>query len=220
MGGWSDGKRVSTALFAGFVAPQEAERELQQTTHVRRLQTDDRGFSLLETLIGTTLVVVAVWALVHLFVLSARANARARDTTFSAVLAAEKMEQLRGLTWGFDVTGLPTGDSTTDITVSPERTGGGTGLNPSPSGSLLSNTAGYCDFLDARGHPLGSGTSLPEGAVYIRRWAIEPLPADRANALVLQVRVIPRAASQTDSVGLGRLPGEVRLLSVKTRKAD
>ena len=176
------------------------------------------GFTLVETVIGATMIVVAVFGLIQLFVVSARANAHAHDTTFAAVLAAEKMEQLRALTWGYDTAGLPVGDVTTDIAVFPERSSGGTGLSPSPFDTLFRNTQGYCDFLDARGDSFASGTNPPPGTRYIRRWAVERLPADPTNGLVLQVRVVERTAASVEARGRGRVPGEAWLLSVKTRK--
>ena len=76
------------------------------------------GFSLLEVLVATTILTVALVALAELFAISTRANDSARVTTFAAVLAQQKMEQLRALMWGFDALGLPISDTSTDLTVS------------------------------------------------------------------------------------------------------
>ena len=168
-----------------------------------------------------TVLSVGLLALGQLFAMSTRANSGSRATTFAAVLAEQKMEQLRGLTWGFDNLGLPLSDTTTDVSVVPERTTGGTGLSPSPAGTLGANTAGYCDFLDDRGQSLGGGAAPPAGTVYIRRWSVEPLPTNPNNTLVLQVLVTrsrDRGAANT-ATGVTRLPDEARLVSVKTRKA-
>lgn len=54
------------------------------------------GFSLVETLIAATIVVVGLAALAQLFVVSSAANARARSATLSTVLAQDKMEELFG----------------------------------------------------------------------------------------------------------------------------
>ena len=94
------------------------------------------------------------------------------------------------------------------------------GLAPSPGGALGSNTAGYCDFLDETGRSLGDGSTPPPGTDYIRRWSIEPLAADPANALVIQVRVLPlKGHRAADEIGTRRLPDEARIVSLKTRKA-
>ena len=181
----------------------------------------DRGFSLLEVLFATTIVAVGLAAVAQLFALSTGANARARMATFATVLAEQKMEQLRGLTWGFDGMGLPLTDTTTDITVWPEIMTGGKGLSPSPGGSLTQNISGYCDFLEITGFSLGGGTVPPPGTVFVRRWSIEPLPANPSNTLILQVLVTPRARHGADDTrGVKRLPDEARLVSVKTRKAQ
>ena len=179
---------------------------------MRMAVADARGFTLIEVLVGVALTVVSVFGLVQLFLMAARANVVAHDNTFAAVLASEKLEQLLSLSWGFDSAGITTGDTTTDVTVSPERPGGA-GLTPSPAGALTTNISGYCDFLDARGRSVGTGTSPPVGALYVRRWTLDLLPGS-GNVLLLQVRVTGRAAA-----GPGRVPGEARLLAVKTRKA-
>jgi prepilin-type N-terminal cleavage/methylation domain-containing protein len=167
---------------------------------------DARGFSLLEVLIATTILSVSLAALGQLCTMAMRANSSARTTTSAVILAQQKMEQLRSLTWSFDAIGLTLTDTTTDTTTVPERDAGGTGLSRSPADALLQNTDGYVDYLDSYGRPLGGGATPTEGTVYIRRWSIEPLPANPENTIVIQVFVT-------------RLQDEARLISVKTRKA-
>jgi prepilin-type N-terminal cleavage/methylation domain-containing protein len=182
----------------------------------------ESGFSILEVLVAITILTVAVAALAQMFALSTRANSSARATTYASVLAQQKMEQLRGLTWGFDVLGLPMTDTTTNLTVVPETPVGGTGLSPSPEGALGTNTEGYCDFVDKFGKSLGGGTTPPAGTAYIRRWSVEPLPTNPNNTIVLQVLVAPspgRNDVDTSRSGV-RAPDEARFVSVKTRKAS
>jgi prepilin-type N-terminal cleavage/methylation domain-containing protein len=183
--------------------------------------TASRGFSLLEVLIATTILTVALSALAQLFAIATNANSSAKATTFAALLAQQKMEQLRGLTWGFDPLGLPLSDTTTNTTVVPETLTGGKGLTPSPANTLGQNTSGYCDFLDKYGNALGGATTPPAATVYIRRWSVEPLPTNPNNTLVFQVLVTRhrnRGAADT-AIGVKRLPDEARIVSVKTRKA-
>ncbi len=182
----------------------------------------DRGFSILEVLVATTIMTVAVVGLAQLFVISTRANASAKNTTYASVLAQQKMEQLRGLTFGFDQIGLPSTDTTTNITVSPE-TPNGKGLSPSPAGVLGQNTDGYCDYIDKYGNSLGGCATANDAAYYIRRWSIEPLPTNPNNTIVLQVLVArnrPRGTADTNIGPVVRLPDEARIISVKTRKAS
>jgi len=181
----------------------------------------EQGFSLVEVLLATTLLTVAIVSLAQLFAVSTRANTNAKLTTFTTVLAQQKMEQLRSLTWGFDSQGLPLTDTSTNITAAVEAPTGGRGLTPSPVGALGENTDGYCDFLDRNGQSLGGGTTPPVNAIYVRRWSVEPLPTNPNNTLVLQVLVARnRSRNAADqAVGVDRLPDEARIISVKTRKA-
>ena len=185
--------------------------------------TNQSGFSLLEVIVATSLLIVAVASLAQLFAISVRANASARATTYASVLAQQKMEQLRGLTWGFDSLGLPLTDTTTDVSVTPERATAGRGLSPSPAGggTLGVNSDGYCDFLDSSGRWLAGGATAPAGTIFVRRWSVEPLPTNPSNTIVLQVRVMRnRALAAAAVTGGARTPDEARLVSVKTRKAS
>jgi type II secretory pathway pseudopilin PulG len=193
--------------------PLHDERRVQRPQHhsSRRTQAfGEGGFSLLEVLVATTIVMVGVSGLAQLLAIATRANTTARATTYASILAQQKMEQLRGLVWAFDPAGVPIADATTDVSVSPERAIGGVGLTPSPSAALSLNTNGYCDFLDGFGNWVGGGTSPPGGAVYVRRWSIAPLPENPANTLVLQVLVTT----------IRNRGAEARIVSVKTRKAS
>ena len=186
-----------------------------------RRQRAEAGFSLVETLVATTLLAVALTALAQLFAISVRNNAVAKNGSFASVLAAQKMEQLRGLTWGFDVLGLPISDTTTDTAVTPETPTGGKGLAPAITNTLRTNTDGYVDYVDAYGNSLGGGTVIPNNTAYIRRWMIEPLPTNPNNTLILQVLVTRNRNRGTADLGsVARAPEEARLITVKTRKAQ
>ena len=159
----------------------------------------------------------------QLMVIAVRANMAAQRQTFTATLAQEKLEQLRGLSWGYDELGLAVNDYASNLTVDPAAANGGVGLSPSPGDSLASNMAGYVDYLDRYGAPLagGGGAVPPEGTAYVRRWSVEPLPTNPNNTLILQVLVFnlrDRANTGTGNV-LTRVPDEARLVSVKTRKS-
>ena len=159
-----------------------------------------RGFSILEVLVATSILTAAIAALAQLFAISTRANVSAKTTTIATVLARQKMEQLRGLTWGFDAIGLPLSDYTTNVAVVPETPTGGTGLTPSPVYSLKSNVPGYCDFLDRSGTSLGGGATEPSGTLFIRRWSIAPLPTNTA----VEGRRCPQRSRETNEQGVER----------------
>jgi type II secretory pathway pseudopilin PulG len=180
------------------------------------------GFSLIEVVIATGLLAASVAALGQMFGLSISENTSARNGTFAAVLAEQKIEQLRGLTWGFDSIGLPLSDFSTDTATRVQMPNGGTGLTPSPSNSLTRNADGYVDYLDQFGRILGGGAMPHPQTVYIRRWSVEPLPTNPNNTLILQV-VVTRLRDRggaDDEGSVRRLRDEARLMTVKTRKAQ
>ena len=160
----------------------------------------------------------------QLFALSTRANLMAKGATSTTAMAEQKLEQLRGLTWGFDLLGqgLPLSDTTTNLTVTPPLHNG-SGLNPSPIDSLEQNTAGFVDFLDGGGGWVATGSTPPASAVYIRRWSIQPLPTNPNNTLVIQVLVTPVASEATrvtSSFTRTRMAGDALVVTVRTRKAS
>ena len=69
------------------------------------------------------ILAVGLLSLAQLFALSTRANVGSRSTTFTAMLAQQKLEQLRGLTWGFDSLNLPISDLSTDLSVVEAQAG-------------------------------------------------------------------------------------------------
>ena len=189
-----------------------------------KFNSSSRGFSLIEVLISMGLLTVVSLGVAQLFGLATHANYLAKGQTTTTVLAEQKIEELRSMMWGFDSDGmgLPLSDTTTNLTVYP-HTSTGTGLNPTPAGSLEANTPGCVDYLDANGAWVGTGLNPPGNAVYIRRWAIQPLPTNPNNTLVLQVLVTPVATQARLAVvadGRVRQPGDSLIITVKTRKAS
>jgi hypothetical protein len=181
----------------------------------------EAGTTLVEVLVATLIFITGVLTMAQLFTTSTMTNLSARNDTFTTALAEQKVEQLRSLAWGFDVQGLPVSDFTSDTSVEPMATDGGSGLQPSPATALQENTGGYVDHLSASGQIVGNGEQPPAGAVYTRRWSIEPLPTNPNNTLIIQVLVAPsRVGGQGAAGNVGRLPGEARMVTVKTRKAQ
>lgn len=91
----------------------------------------DRGCSLLEVLVATSVVVVSVAALAQLSGAAIHTNARARSTTFAVLIAEEKMEALVATFAAQDAIGAP--------------------LAASPAGALDRDTPGYCDYVVQNG---------------------------------------------------------------------
>jgi type II secretory pathway pseudopilin PulG len=182
------------------------------------------GFSLVEVVVAMGILTAVSLGVAQMFALSTKANRVARGTTSTTSLAEQKMEQLRSLTWGFDNSGLglPLSDTTSNISMFPP-TQDGAGLNPSPSDALEKNTPGFVDYLDAGGVWVDTGAAVPATAVYIRRWAIHPLPTNPNNTLVFQVLVTPVSNEQArvaSAFTRTRMAGDALLTTVKTRKAS
>src|SRR5688572_23370230 len=112
------------------------------------------GFSLVEVLVATAVVAFGAASLAQLFIVSVRSGSIAHATAATAVLAQQKMEELLA-----------------DAAYAP-----------SPSAALTANTPGYFEYVDRLGVSLGGAepSPPPRSAVYLRRWAIEPLEAMEA----------------------------------------
>jgi prepilin-type N-terminal cleavage/methylation domain-containing protein len=181
----------------------------------------DHGFTLIEVLVALVLLTVIAAGVSILFVVSLRDSRAARDQTMTMVLAGERVEELRGLTWGMHgATGAPTSDVTTDLGRSPPDASGN-GLSSSPANSLAVNTPGYVDYLDGGGQWVGTGATPPAAAAYIRRWQIEPLPGD-PDTLLLRVLVTTRvrdASVPPPGQPRTRRGEEALIVTVRTRKA-
>ena len=177
----------------------------------------DRGFSLIEVLVATTVTTIGTLSLAQLCAMSMRMNQGAHATTVATVLASQKMEQLRALAWTSDALGVPISDLATDTTVVPHSSSGGTGLTVSPPGTLGVNTPGYCDFLDENARTLGGGTTPPPTAAFVRRWSIGPGSPAPSDTLAIQISVI-RIGSRSLAGSIVRGPDEVRLLGIRARK--
>ena len=187
--------------------------------------SSSKGFSLVEVVIAMGILTVVSLGVAQLFALATRANQVAKGQTSTTALAEQKLEQLRALTWGFDIDGegLPVSDTSSNLSLDPPQPNG-SGLNPSPGNSLESNQSNYVDYLDAHGQYVGTGTNIPADAVFVRRWSIQPMPTNPNNTLILQVLVTPvvneRLRRASGNTTLRRLPGDALLVSVKTRKAQ
>jgi prepilin-type N-terminal cleavage/methylation domain-containing protein len=189
--------------------------EESSSTSAAARRRDEAGFSIIETMVAVTLLAIVSLGVAQLFAVGTLANFRSKSQTSSTLLAVQKMEQMKGLTWGFDAQGLPVSDTATNLAAATP-TGGGRGLNPSPDGTLTANVDGYFDLLEQHGGVAGPG----QETAYVRRWSITPLPQNPNNTLIFQVRVIPAIdVARVDAVAGARSLGETQLISIKTRKA-
>ena len=152
-----------------------------------------RGSSLIEVLVAMGLVVGALGAIAPLVALATRANLQAGRTSFAAVIAQAKLEALL-----------------LDVDL---------GLNPSPAGTLTSNTDGYFDFVDRHGRTLGSGDVPPPGTNFARRWSVQRVA--NADTTIVQVQVIDVRSEVAPGPGafVGGRSEFVRVVTAKSGKA-
>jgi hypothetical protein len=88
------------------------------------------GFSVIEAVIASAILITGLASLAQLFVASTRATGAAGMRSMAAILAVDKMEQLRVLAWTVDHAGLSVSDS---------------GLSASPPDALDRDVAGFSD---------------------------------------------------------------------------
>jgi type II secretory pathway pseudopilin PulG len=157
----------------------------------------DAGFSLVEVVLAAGMLASLAVGVAQVFGLSARANHLTRVHTLAAVLAAQKMEQLRSLTWAHGPGGDPVSDTSTNLASDPASVGGA-GLRPAPANALDADVPFYVDYLS----DTGASVSGRSGAEFIRRWSVVPLVADPDNLLLLQVRVVTAVGDDSRLVSL------------------
>ena len=158
------------------------------------------GFSLLEVLVATSLVLIGSAALGQLFVVAVRANARGRAMTMSLLLAEQKLEEV--------------------VAAFAEQDLAGGISSASPEGALDRSAPSFSDFVDRDGRSLGGGMTPPSGAVYLRRWSIEPVLWYPDSSRVLQVLATPIRDSGDAGKELTRRPETARLITIRTRRSS
>jgi type II secretory pathway pseudopilin PulG len=183
------------------------------------------GFTLVEVLFAVAILITIAVGVAQLIAAATRAVRSAREHSSAVILAAAKMDQLRALAWAYEpsapgVPAVPRSDRATDVSH-PAHVPGGAGLRASPAGTLVTSVPPYVDYLDDDGRWVGHDSAPPAGAVFIRRWAVRPLPDDPERTLVLQVLVTTvRDDRSRVAAWNGRTGVEALLVSVLTRKAQ
>jgi hypothetical protein len=166
----------------------------------------EAGFGLIEVLAASALLVTIALGVAQVVAAAVRVSHQARVRTMATMVGGQKMEQLKSLPFGHVWVGdpaisIPSADLSTDLSTDPPGDSG-PGLRRSPAQALTTSVMFYADYLDALGRWVGRGTSVPPGAVYTRRWAVVPLPADPDNVLVLHVLVTTTGGDESRFVAL------------------
>ena len=176
------------------------------------------GFTLIEVCIAMMILTLAIAGVGHMSIVALNATQAARVQTSTAILASQKLEQLRALVWTVDVNGQPLSDWSTDLAVEP-ATAAGAGLRPSPANSLDVSAPGYADYLDSRGQWVGTGPTPPAATRYIRRWNVRPLPEDAQDTVILEVLVTTIRRDRLARPPRRRLPDDALVTTMVSRKA-
>lgn len=155
------------------------------------------GFTLLETLVATGVLVTALAGLAQLFALSARSTQQAGEQGAALAAAQDQIEVLRSVAFGYG----PLGESVTDGA-----------LSPSSGDSLTMDVPGYVDYLDASGETCDLDRE-DHGAVWTRRWRVTAIDQLAPEALAIEVCVFPWPAD-----GLSPVNAVACLATVRTRQ--
>jgi prepilin-type N-terminal cleavage/methylation domain-containing protein len=140
--------------------------------------TDQRGFSLLETMIALCILAVVAAGVLPLGILAAKMSEnQGHLSARTAEYAQDKIEQLVALAYS---------DATTDTRVFPAPNVGGSGLTIGGSIVTTAPAALYADYLDVNGNVLpAAGGGPPAGWYYMRAWRITQLRANLKQIIVV-----------------------------------
>jgi type II secretory pathway pseudopilin PulG len=126
----------------------------------------ERGFSVLEVMIASFIMLIGIGGLMALFVVAAAKNSGQGDqATRTTEYAQDKMEQLLALNYS-DTTSQVVGSTTICATCTGYTSGVGltAGGSVTPSAPVVS----YVDYIDGNENITGSSTA----AIYMREWSI------------------------------------------------
>ncbi len=131
------------------------------------------GFTLLETVVATGVLVTALAGIAQLLALSVRTTRDAGSQGAALSAAQDKIEELRSLALTYDPAGAPITDPA---------------LGPTASLCLAEDTDDCVDYLDADGAVVDVSRD-EHGAAFTRRWRITPIDHFAPEALAIEVCV-------------------------------
>lgn len=155
------------------------------------------GFTLIETVVATGILVTALAGIAQLLALSVRSTRDAGSQSAALTAAQGKLEALRALAFSYDAAGSPV--------TAPE-------FDVRNNGSLDDDIPGAVDYLDADGAVLEEDHE-GQGAAFTCRWRITPLDAFVPEAIVIEVCVFDWPAD-----GMAVAASAVCLATVRARQ--
>ncbi|MGE0448587.1 MAG: prepilin-type N-terminal cleavage/methylation domain-containing protein [Vicinamibacterales bacterium] len=173
-------------------------------THTSRSLRSHAGFTLLETAVALSVLLIVSLGLVPLGIFATtttenQGHLMARTTEY----AQDKLEQLLALAYG---------DTTSDTRAFPATDTGGSGLAVGGSADPNAPVALYVDYLDINGTLLpSSGVTAPSGWFYKRVWSIGYVAG--SNNTLKQLKVT--ATVKTHLAQAGSVP-QATVASLKT----
>jgi type II secretory pathway pseudopilin PulG len=153
----------------------------------------DRGFTLVEAIVATSVLITALAGIAQLFILGTHLARQAGQSGAALVAAQDKLESLRGQAFTYDAGGV--------AVTSPA-------LQPSPPETLAEDVEPYVDWLDVDAATLESA----DDAVLIRRWRITSMGATTPDAIAIEVCVF-RIPGARDAKG-----ADACLSTIRTRQ--
>jgi type II secretory pathway pseudopilin PulG len=176
---------------------------------------NERGFSILEAMIASVIMIIGIGGLMALFAIAAARNSgQGNQATRCTEYAQDKMEQLMALQYTTTST-----DTTSQVVGSTSIPVGGTcyssGAGLADGGSLTSPAANYVDYVNpspppsaptsatgcptdpliANGILIPNGiSSSPSGALYKREWSIVTDSTTHVKTITVYVTALFTAA--------------------------
>ncbi len=155
------------------------------------------GFTLLETVVATGILITALAGVAQLLALGVRSTRDAGSQSAALIAAQGKLEALRALAFSYDAAGSPVTAAEFDVRN---------------NGSLDDDTPGAVDYVDADGAVLDEDHQ-GHGAMFTRRWRITRLDTFVPEAIAIEVCVFHWPAD-----GVAAAASEVCLATVRARQ--
>lgn len=153
------------------------------------LTPSTRGFTLIETLVASSLLITALAGVAQLFVMSAQWSRQAAIGNGALLAAQGKLEELSGAVFRYGAAG----EAITDPA-----------LQQSPADSLRGDRPPYVDWLDASGQTAANAAA----SFLTRRWRVTSAGSGAPESIAIEVCVFRADAGAAD----------VCLATVRTRQ--